>query len=101
MISIVSSVLGSIAGGYLGVLVALTRIKTQVTQHDKIITLLDTVQTALVHRVVILEGDLNRMKVDIGTHDTGMRGQVHLQANMLSHHELRLHLIDKQPIKEL
>jgi hypothetical protein len=46
-------------------------------------------------RIGTAEGDLTRMKMDIGTHDTGLRGEVHNHATMLSQHELRLGLIER------
>jgi hypothetical protein len=37
-----------------------------------------------------LEADVERMKQDIGTHDSGMRGEIHQAANMCQQHELRI-----------
>jgi len=37
-----------------------------------------------------LEADVERMKVDIGTHGTGMRGEIHQTAQMVQEHELTL-----------
>lgn len=44
-----------------------------------------------------LEGinkDVERMKEDIGTHSTGMRGQLHQTATMCTQHEFRLNLLE-------
>lgn len=47
-----------------------------------------------------LEGvarDMERAKVDIGTHDAGIRGAVHRHAGILLEHELRLTMLEKKP----
>lgn len=45
-----------------------------------------------------LEGvskDVERMKEDIGTHSTGLRGSVHQAATMSTQHELRISLLER------
>lgn len=42
-----------------------------------------------------IQADLERMKVDIGTHDTGMRGELHQAASLVSAHELRLTILER------
>ena len=37
-----------------------------------------------------LEADVERMKQDIGTHDTGMRGDVHRTSTMCTAHEMEI-----------
>lgn len=37
-----------------------------------------------------LSKDIERMKEDIGTHDTGMRGHIHETAQLTQQHELRI-----------
>lgn len=43
-----------------------------------------------------IDKDVERMKEDIGTHSTGMRGHVHNVATMCTQHELRITLLEKQ-----
>lgn len=95
------TIVGSVFGSYLGVRVAITRLEGQVTHIDKLITLHDNVIDQLEKRLVTLEGDSRRMKDDIGTHESGLRGAVHDHAQMLTKHELRLHALDKYPLQEL
>lgn len=40
--------------------------------------------------VAYMKADVERMKQDIGTHDTGLRGHVHQVAQMAQEHELIL-----------
>lgn len=42
-----------------------------------------------------IRSDVERMKADIGTHDTGMRGEIHKTATMCTQHELRLTLMER------
>lgn len=46
-------------------------------------------------KVATHAGDLERMKEDIGTHDTGMRGHLHDTAGMCTQHELRITLLER------
>lgn len=94
LISIAGSAIAAGIAAYMGVRLAVARLEVQVAHIDKIITTHDTVLDALVHRMGIVEGDLNRMKVDIGTHDTGMRGEVHEHANAITEHELRIAMLE-------
>jgi hypothetical protein len=41
-----------------------------------------------------MKADLERMKQDIGTHDSGLRGNVHATANLCTQHEMRLSLLE-------
>lgn len=46
-----------------------------------------------------LEGiskDVERMKSDIGTHDSGMRGHIHATANLCTQHEMRLTVLERK-----
>ena len=46
-----------------------------------------------------LEGvskDVERMKEDIGTHDMGMRGEIHRTSTTLTQHELRLLSLERK-----
>lgn len=47
-------------------------------------------------RLASLEGDMNRTKQDIGTHDTGMRAELHHLAGECSRYELRISLMEKE-----
>lgn len=49
----------------------------------------------LMARLEGLSTDVERMKEDIGTHSTGMRGAVHQLNNVCTQHELRISLIEK------
>lgn len=95
------TIIGSVFGSYLGVRVAITRLEVQVMHIDKLISAHDAVIDQLEKRFTSVEGDVERMKHDIGTHDTGMRGELHSHTGMLAKHELRLHAIDHYPVQEL
>lgn len=41
-------------------------------------------------KVARIDADVERMKEDIGTHDSGMRGEIHRTSSMATQHELRL-----------
>lgn len=43
-----------------------------------------------------IEADVERMKEDIGTHDSGMRGEIHGTSNMCQQHELRILLLERK-----
>ena len=46
-----------------------------------------------------LEGiarDVERMKEDIGTHETGMRGNLHRTANLCVQHEMRITMLERK-----
>jgi hypothetical protein len=47
-------------------------------------------------KVSSLDRDVERMKEDIGTHDTGMRGEIHRNNNTLTQHELRLTSLERK-----
>lgn len=40
--------------------------------------------------------DVERMKEDIGTHDTGMRGDLHRVSGFASQHELRITILERE-----
>lgn len=42
-----------------------------------------------------MKTDLDRMKEDIGTHDSGMRGDIHRTAQMCNTHELKFTLLER------
>lgn len=46
--------------------------------------------------VARIDADVERMKADIGTHDTGMRGDLHRTSSMTTQHELRITLLERQ-----
>lgn len=46
-------------------------------------------------RFARLESDVERMKTDIGTHETGLRGAVHKTANTVTALEMRVSLLEK------
>lgn len=46
-------------------------------------------------RFARLEADMERMKVDVGTHETGLRGAVHRTANAVTALEMRVTLLEK------
>lgn len=46
-------------------------------------------------KVARIDADVERMKGDIGTHDTGLRGEVHRTSSMVTQHELRLGLMER------
>lgn len=43
-----------------------------------------------------LSRDVERMKEDVGTHDTGMRGHLHETSSMCTQHELRITLLERK-----
>lgn len=43
-----------------------------------------------------LEADVERMKVDIGTHETGLRGSVHKSATMVTALEMRVAYLERK-----
>lgn len=81
--------------------VAIARLEVQVAHIDGLIQAHDVALSAIEKRLGPLESDIERMKKDIGTHDTGIRGATHDHANMLSKHEMRLHALDHYPIQDL
>ena len=46
--------------------------------------------------VAFMKADVERMKQDIGTHDTGMRGNVHKVSNLCMEHEMRIATLERQ-----
>lgn len=40
--------------------------------------------------------DVERMKCDIGTHDSGLRGEVHRTGNMCMSHEMRIAVLERE-----
>lgn len=46
-------------------------------------------------RFARVESDVERMKQDIGTHETGLRGAVHKTANVVTALEMRVSLLEK------
>lgn len=49
-----------------------------------------------VWRFARLEADVERMKIDIGTHETGLRGVVHRTATHVTELELRVSMLEKK-----
>lgn len=49
----------------------------------------------LMARLEGLSKDVERMKEDIGTHGTGLRGSVHATSTMLTAHEMRLAVLER------
>lgn len=49
-----------------------------------------------VWRFARVESDVERMKVDIGTHETGLRGVVHRTATHVTELEMRVTLLEKE-----
>jgi hypothetical protein len=47
-------------------------------------------------KVAAIDKDVERMKQDIGTHESGMRGEIHKISNMATQHELRLANLDRK-----
>lgn len=91
------AIIGSILGSYLGVRIALTRLEVQVTHLNGLVKEHDSTLDNLSSRLTTAESDLERMKADIGTHDTGLRGQTHLHATTINQHEVRLHQLERNP----
>lgn len=50
----------------------------------------------LMARLEGISKDVDRMKEDIGTHSTGMRGHLHGTANLCAQHELRITLLERK-----
>lgn len=48
-----------------------------------------------VWRFARLDADVERMKIDIGTHETGLRGAVHKTATHVTELEMRVTLLEK------
>lgn len=47
-------------------------------------------------KVARIDADVERMKQDIGTHETGLRGELHRTASMTTQHELRLLSLERK-----
>jgi len=47
-------------------------------------------------RLASAEGDIERMKQDIGTHSSGLRGNVHDTANQCMQHEMRIAVLERE-----
>lgn len=43
-----------------------------------------------------MKADIERMKQDIGTHDSGLRGNVHATSNLCAQHELRIAALERE-----
>jgi hypothetical protein len=100
-ITLAVSVASSLIGSFIGVRVSVTRLEVQMMHIKGLAENHDATLHHLEKRVGTMEGDVERMKVDIGTHDSGMRGELHAHNNMLAKHELRLHALDKYPLQEI
>lgn len=48
-------------------------------------------------KVARIDADVERMKEDIGTHQSGLRGSVHAATTMCTQHELRITLLEREP----
>ena len=49
-----------------------------------------------VWRFVRLDSDVERMKIDIGTHETGLRGTVHKIATHVTELEMRVATLERK-----
>lgn len=47
-------------------------------------------------RTAVLESEMARVDKDIGDHETGIRGEVHEHAQTLTHHEIRITMLEKK-----
>jgi hypothetical protein len=47
-------------------------------------------------RIGRINADVERMKQDIGTHDTGLRGNVHQTASLCMAHEMRIAVLERK-----
>lgn len=95
------TVIGSTFASYLGVRLAITRLEVQVIHMDGLVRAHDQSIDNLQKQLAPVVSDIERMKNDIGTHDAGLRGQMHRHTNMITKHELRLHALDKYPLQEM
>jgi hypothetical protein len=43
-----------------------------------------------------VEARVERLSIDIGTHDTGLRGAVHETANRVTEHALKISMLERQ-----
>lgn len=43
-----------------------------------------------------IDADVERMKEDIGTHSSGLRGNVHATANRCTEHEMRIGVLERE-----
>lgn len=50
----------------------------------------------LMARLEGLSTDVERMKEDIGTHQSGLRGAVHKTATMCTEHELKIQILERK-----
>jgi hypothetical protein len=49
-----------------------------------------------VWRFARLDADVERMKQDIGTHETGLRGAVHRSSNVVTALEMRVAILERE-----
>lgn len=47
-------------------------------------------------KVARIDADVERMKEDIGTHERGMRGELHRTSSTVTQHELRLVNLERE-----
>lgn len=47
-------------------------------------------------RIAVLESKAERTDKDIGNHETGIRGELHEHAQTLTHHEVRITMLEKK-----
>lgn len=47
-------------------------------------------------RTSVLESEAERTEKDIGDHDSGIRGTLHEHAQTLTHHEVRITMLEKK-----
>ena len=47
-------------------------------------------------KVAAIWADVERMKSDIGTHDQGMRGEIHRTSTRVTEHELRILILERK-----
>ncbi len=49
----------------------------------------------LIARLEGIARDVERMKEDIGTHETGMRGEIHRTASLCTQHALQIAMLER------
>lgn len=47
-------------------------------------------------RIAVLESKADRTDKDIGDHESGIRGEVHEHSQTLTHHEVRITMLEKK-----
>jgi hypothetical protein len=89
-------ILGAILGAFWGVKIAVVRLEERLAFATRLTEANDSAIGDLRHRVTPLETDLERMKIDIGTQDTGLRGDVRDHDERLNEHTTRIALLERR-----